>query len=74
MRQTHGVTGTGWGKKGKEETTRQDTKHVDVTRQKWKEQIWKEEMEGTNLRMMEGTHQSTWSRRSDQMGGSPRGP
>lgn len=48
----------------KEETTKQDTRHIDVTRhrrdetQKWKEQMWKEQMEG----VMEGTHQSTWSR------------
>ena len=57
----------------KEETTRQDTKHLDVTRQKWKEQIWKEQMGKEQMGkeqigkeqmegMMEGTRQSTWSR------------
>lgn len=50
----------GWGKKGKEERdnkTRHETYRRDET-QKWKEQMWKEQMEG----VMEGTHQSTWSR------------
>lgn len=52
---THGVAGMGWGKKGKEERdnkTRHETYRRDET------QKWKEQMEG----VMEGTHQSTWSR------------